>query len=1619
MRERVAKPKKASTSSFSIPKLRQPTRGFGLNSSGVLRQTTAELPSLNKPLGHDISRISLHQQTITKVNQSEDVEEQEAQTVAPQVMQEMNEPENHQTVQREELPEEEEERTGAEFQSQELEEELQTKPVDSSPQVVTEEQPNEPVTHDISRMSLRVQTKLTINQPGDIYEQQADTVARQVMQKISEPRNHQFIQHEASPETELQRKFLVGSATPVVQRQGGGVVSTSNLETSIQQARQNGQPLSKDIRQPMEEAFGADFNGVKIHTDSRSHELNQTIQARAFTTGQDIFFRQGEYNPGSYGGKELLAHELTHVVQQNGNAVQAKSLPHQAVKKNKIQAKALLTSTSIEQPIQRRENPQQQPEQDNQGQPEQATLKADVQTQEGQPQAPTDKDVAAASPPADGGGTTNPPPADGGGATNPPPADGGGASIAGGKAGQESALVQQAVPISAEDPSQILEQLKNIPPTQAAATYTQAQVASVKALENQKQQLQATIPEIPAPTGLPPQTSELKKAASVAQEQSQEQPGVIGGLPGQTAQTGDQKSEQQQPNPGLNGIKLRFGALSSVISSSESSSGTEGSDISTSAGERPKVDMTGEANPSQMNVEQGRSHQQVLAAKKQAARGIHQDFGENKIFPKPSNETLKANKQLSGASLSSNQSGEVPAVPGEIVGGLNQSLTPYYQAKIAPEQQKYLIGKQKFDADSNQAREDATQQVTNLNQKSAQKQLEQQKQAQEEVAKARQEWQAELDNAEKDYEEKAGQATKEQRQKIDEEKAKGEGKADEHLKEAEQKAEAEKKKAQEEEAKKKEEAEKESQKSGWDRFWGGVKSFFNSIIEGLKTVINAIFDALRAIIKTIFEAAKKLAMAAIDLARTVITGLIKAFGEILKGLVRIVFAAFPEISKKITDKIDQVVNKAVEIVNSVADFLQKAVAAVLDFLANTLDTLLGLVQSLYNGIFTVIGMIITGEFVELIKRLGNLVEAAKAMPPQFETAAYEELLGGNLDQPLSPEELAQAQQAGVKIPGLGGEDAPQMGEAGEMPSAPWTEDNVGVDAVEENMELSPELAAELMEQTNGEGEVMLGESADESRSMEAIISEATGEQQTQPEQEQQQYPDDGLTPKQRAEIKWELMKQGIKQWFSDNWPILLAALIAAAAVIIGLIIASGGAILAALPVIMQILTVVFAADAIARIGGHLRDYLTKGWEGDIQGGGKSLAKALAAGAIELIMLLTFGVGKVTGKGVKAVAKGTANVARKASRAVIRSARYTIQKGKVLFKGIAQTGIGKQFKKLEDLGRGLLDRMRFKAFRIRLANRWFRLEGLINPWVLIAQGRIQEVQEGTPGAVKVSDDNLKNLEDLPLEKQKELLEKLQQPNVGTKRKLEDTDGDITATDVDQVKRIKAENFDDLIKSQDKEAIEQHLEAIIKSGDSMNPAQRQQLIKLAEDFGNQVNSGKVSEAMEQRLKNALQQFEPQNIASNPVMAEVWQRTMKRLKSTKWGRYLDDDGMPKPEYLNNKDVMTSLYTQARSKVNDEMKRVMDEIKDAVGPIKNEVTSLPKNVELHHLLYKAKIPEFAVTPENIILALRKAKGKPDELHDLLHYISSGASLTTEGKNRWKTLLPKMEEIIKQVYNL
>jgi hypothetical protein len=104
--------------------------------------------------------------------------------------------------------------------------------------------------------------------------------------------------------------------------EGEGVMDV--VERSIESARGGGQSMDHGTRGKMETSFGADFGGVRIHTDTRADTLSQSLSARAFTTGKDVFFRQGEYNPGTTSGRELLAHELTHVVQQNSDAVRTK-----------------------------------------------------------------------------------------------------------------------------------------------------------------------------------------------------------------------------------------------------------------------------------------------------------------------------------------------------------------------------------------------------------------------------------------------------------------------------------------------------------------------------------------------------------------------------------------------------------------------------------------------------------------------------------------------------------------------------------------------------------------------------------------------------------------------------------------------------------------------------------------------------------------------------------------------------------------------------------------------------------------------------------------------------------------------------------------------------------------------------------------------------------------------------------------------------------------------------------------------------------------------------------------------------------------------------------------------
>ncbi len=252
-----------------------------------------------------------------------------------------------------------------------------------------------------------IQTKMTVGKPGDIYEQEADQVAASVMrtpapevqhqteeeevqakpitplvqrqsededekvqmlqrQSEEEDEKVQMLQRQSEEEDEkvqmLQRQSEEeDEKVQMLQRQaedeeeevqakavpGQTPAVSPDLESKIQSRRGTGQPLPKSIRAFMEPRFGADFSGVRVHTDSSAVQMNKELGAQAFTHGNDVYFNSGKFNPGSSSGKELLAHELTHTIQQTGG-VQAKLINKKAKKENKIQAKAVF-------PVQRKE----------------------------------------------------------------------------------------------------------------------------------------------------------------------------------------------------------------------------------------------------------------------------------------------------------------------------------------------------------------------------------------------------------------------------------------------------------------------------------------------------------------------------------------------------------------------------------------------------------------------------------------------------------------------------------------------------------------------------------------------------------------------------------------------------------------------------------------------------------------------------------------------------------------------------------------------------------------------------------------------------------------------------------------------------------------------------------------------------------------------------------------------------------------------------------------------------------------------------------------------------------------------------------------------------------------
>src|SRR5665647_2463268 len=149
-----------------------------------------------------------------------------------------------------------------------------------------------------------VQTKLTVNKPGDKFEQEADKMADKVMRMPAPttPEKEEKIQRATLPEEKVQKK----EEEKLQRKNGDGTPAVAtNTQSAIRSKTSGGQPLSSEARGYMEPRFNADFSNVRIHNDQESAGLNNQLGAKAFTNQNHVFFSNNEYQPGTSDGKHL------------------------------------------------------------------------------------------------------------------------------------------------------------------------------------------------------------------------------------------------------------------------------------------------------------------------------------------------------------------------------------------------------------------------------------------------------------------------------------------------------------------------------------------------------------------------------------------------------------------------------------------------------------------------------------------------------------------------------------------------------------------------------------------------------------------------------------------------------------------------------------------------------------------------------------------------------------------------------------------------------------------------------------------------------------------------------------------------------------------------------------------------------------------------------------------------------------------------------------------------------------------------------------------------------------------------------------------------------------------
>jgi Domain of unknown function (DUF4157) len=174
-----------------------------------------------------------------------------------------------------------------------------------------------------SNPRLPIQAKLTVGQPNDKYEQEADAMADKVVQRWAMPHAVAAIPTISPFNINAAQRACAACEKEdhdhIQRKESGEMTASPSVESRLSATKGGGNPLPESTRTHMESSIGADFSNVRVHTGGEAVQLSQDLSAHAFTHGSDVYFNSGKFAPDTDSGRHLLAHELVHTVQQGGS----------------------------------------------------------------------------------------------------------------------------------------------------------------------------------------------------------------------------------------------------------------------------------------------------------------------------------------------------------------------------------------------------------------------------------------------------------------------------------------------------------------------------------------------------------------------------------------------------------------------------------------------------------------------------------------------------------------------------------------------------------------------------------------------------------------------------------------------------------------------------------------------------------------------------------------------------------------------------------------------------------------------------------------------------------------------------------------------------------------------------------------------------------------------------------------------------------------------------------------------------------------------------------------------------------------------------------------------------